>query len=95
MAVGGLLAVGGFLFLAGTVGLLRFPDVYSRLHALTKADNLGLGLLVIGMAVDAATWSRALELFLVWSLVMLGSTTACHLNAQAALRSGVAPWSRR
>jgi len=40
-----LLLGSGFFFLAGTVGLLRFPDVHSRLHALTKADNLGLGLL--------------------------------------------------
>jgi multicomponent Na+:H+ antiporter subunit G len=38
-----LLLVGAFFFFAGTVGLLRFPDVYTRLHALAKADNLGLG----------------------------------------------------
>ena len=38
-----LLILGGIFFLAGTVGLLRFPDVYTRLHALTKADNVGLG----------------------------------------------------
>ena len=40
---------GGFFFLAGTVGLLRFPDTLTRLHALTKADNLGLGLVVVGL----------------------------------------------
>ncbi len=40
-------SVGAFFFLAGTVGLLRFPDALSRLHALTKADNLGLGLVVL------------------------------------------------
>ena len=39
-----LLIAGGVFFLAGTLGLLRFPDVYTRLHALTKADNVGLGL---------------------------------------------------
>ena len=42
-------AAGGFFFLAGTVGLLRFPDSLTRLHALTKADNLGLGLVVLGL----------------------------------------------
>jgi len=41
-------SAGAFFFLAGTVGLLRFPDALSRLHALTKADNLGLGL-VLGL----------------------------------------------
>ena len=40
---------GAFFFLAGSVGLLRFPDAYTRLHALTKADNLGLALVVIGL----------------------------------------------
>jgi hypothetical protein len=40
-------------FIGGTVGLLRFPDVHSRLHALTKADNLGLGLISMGLVVQA------------------------------------------
>ena len=43
-------AIGAFFFfLAGTVGLLRFPDTITRLHALTKADNLGLGLIILGL----------------------------------------------
>ena len=44
-----------FFFFAGTVGLLRFPDSLSRLHALTKADNLGLGLIVLGLLPRAET----------------------------------------
>ena len=44
-----MLCAGAFFFLAGTVGLLRFPDSLTRLHALTKADNLGLGLIVLGL----------------------------------------------
>ena len=43
------IGAGAFFFLAGTVGLLRFPDTLTRLHALTKADNLGLGLIVLGL----------------------------------------------
>jgi multicomponent Na+:H+ antiporter subunit G len=46
---------GGFFFLAGTVGLVRFPDALTRLHALTKADNLGLGLVVIGLLPRAGS----------------------------------------
>ena len=48
-----LLIAGAVFFLAGTLGLLRFPDVYTRLHALTKADNVGLGLIVAGLAVHS------------------------------------------
>ncbi|MEN8803909.1 MAG: monovalent cation/H(+) antiporter subunit G [Thiogranum sp.] len=47
-----LLTVSGLgFYLAGSIGLLHLPDLYSRLHALTKTDNLGLGLLTAGMAL--------------------------------------------
>ena len=53
-------SAGALFFLAGTVGLLRFPDSLSRLHALTKADNLGLGLIVLGLLPQSAEpfWRR-------------------------------------
>ena len=85
---------GGFFFLAGTVGLLRFPDAYTRLHALTKADNFGLGLILFGLALQAWSWSVTVKLLLIWILVMLASTTACHLVARTALHHGLRPWSR-
>jgi multicomponent Na+:H+ antiporter subunit G len=85
---------GAFFFLAGTVGLLRFPDVYARLHALTKADNFGLGLILFGLAIEASSWSVALKLLLIWILVMLASMTACHLVARTALNLGLRPWRR-
>lgn len=86
------LVSGAFFFLAGTVGLLRFPDVYTRLHALTKADNLGLGLIVFGLAWQVDSWDIVARLFLVWGLVMLASTTCCYLVAQAADEEGIEPW---
>ena len=53
--VAGVLILSGlFFFVAGSIGLLRFPDLYSRLHALTKADNVGLGLLVAGPIIARA-----------------------------------------
>lgn len=84
-----LMAAGGAFFFAGTVGLLRFPDVYCRLHALTKVDTLGLGLVLAGLALQAESVAGALKLLLVWILVLLASTTACHLTARAARRTGV------
>lgn len=87
-----LLIAGGLFFLAGTLGLLRFPDVYTRLHALTKADNVGLGLVVAALMLQAGSWAIAGKLLLVWLLVLVASTVACHLVARTARSRGVKPW---
>ncbi|TVR56668.1 MAG: monovalent cation/H(+) antiporter subunit G [Gemmatimonadales bacterium] len=89
LATGVLVLAGAFFFLAGTVGILRFPDVYSRLHALTKADNLGLGLLVLGLALQAPGWAERLQLLLTWLLALAAAATVCHLLARSSLRQGV------
>ena len=87
-----LISVGVVFFIAGTMGLLRFPDLFTRLHALTKADNLGLGFIVAGLALYSGSWIVTIKLVLVWLLVMMSSAVASHLIAQAALRKGVKPW---
>ena len=94
-AVAMLLAViGAFFFLGGSLGLLRFPDVYTRLHALTKADNVGLGLLALGVALHLGDPWLAGRLALVWILVMAAGTVSCHLLAREAHREGRASWRR-
>ncbi len=90
-----LLLAGALFFLAGTVGLLRFPDIYTRIHALTKADNVGLGLIVLALALQASSAWVALKLILIWLLILLASSTTGHLVARAALRNGIRPWTRR
>ncbi|WLD57647.1 monovalent cation/H(+) antiporter subunit G [Salinispirillum sp. LH 10-3-1] len=75
---------GGFFFVAGTLGLLRFPDVYSRLHAVTKADTLGFGLVVIGLSVRADSLQTVVIMVLVWLLVLASGATACQLLARYA-----------
>jgi multicomponent Na+:H+ antiporter subunit G len=77
---------GVFFFLAGTVGLLRFPDTLSRLHALTKADNLGLGLIVFGCALQAEGLFPALRLILIWLLVMISGSAVGQMIALHAYR---------
>ncbi|HSM22154.1 MAG TPA: monovalent cation/H(+) antiporter subunit G [Rubrivivax sp.] len=89
-----LLACGAFFFLAGTVGLLRFPDVYTRLHALTKVDNLGLGFVVLALMLQAHTLAGVFKLALVWALALAASATASYLLAHHALERGVRPWQR-
>jgi multicomponent Na+:H+ antiporter subunit G len=89
-----LLILGGAVFfLAGTVGMLRFPDVFSRLHALTKGDNVGLGLTVLGLAVRAESFAAVGKLLLIWTLVLLAGATASHLIARSTLRRGIKPWT--
>ena len=77
------ISAGAFFFLAGTVGLLRFPDTLTRLHALTKADNLALGLVVLGLIPRAAGLANALKLVCIWLLILLGSATVSQLIARA------------
>ena len=79
-------SAGAFFFLAGTVGLLRFPDTLTRLHALTKADNLGLGLVVVGLLPLAGGLLGALKLLSIWFLVLLASATVSQLIARTARR---------
>ncbi len=74
-----LIVCGVLFFTAGTAGLIRFPDVRSQLHALTKADNLGLGLIMAGAALYLGSWSTALLLAIAWVLI-LGSAS---VSAQA------------
>lgn len=90
-----LLTVGTVFFAAGSIGVLRFPDVYTRLHALTKADNLGLGFVVVALALRSESAIQAAKLVLTWALVLVAGATASHLVAQAGRTSGVKPWSRR
>ncbi len=81
------ITAGVVFFIAGTVALLRFPDPLSRLHALTKADSLGLGLIVLGLLPWAGGWLAALKLILVWLLVLLAGATATQLIAERIRRS--------
>jgi multicomponent Na+:H+ antiporter subunit G len=91
----GLLIAAGFLFfVAGTLGLLRFPDVHARLHALTKADNLGLGLIVLGLCLQADGWTTVLKLVLVWALAILAAGTTAQLVARSALPAKLQPTNR-
>ncbi len=78
-----LLLDGGLgFFAAGSIGLLRFPDTLSRLHALTKADTLGLGLVVAGLSLRAGGVLEVAQMLLIWLLVLASGATACQLLAR-------------
>jgi multicomponent Na+:H+ antiporter subunit G len=82
------------LLLAGVVGLLRLPDPLSRLHALSKADNLGLGLVIVGLLPQTASPFDALKLVALWVLVVLSGSIAGQLLGGTLFESRDAPRDR-
>jgi len=91
-AVAVLAVAGGMFFLGvGTLGLLRLPDVYSRLHATAKCDTLGAGLTLLGLSVYHGLSLISLKLGLMLIFIWVSGPTAAHMIARAALRAGVAP----
>lgn len=90
-----LIAAGGIFFIAGTVGLLRFPDLFTRIHALTKADNLGLGLIVGGLVLQTESVAAIAQIVGIWLLVLLSSASSAHLLVRDAYRRGRKPWTEQ
>ena len=80
------IGAGTFFFFAGTVGLLRFPDSLTRLHALTKADNLGLGLVALGLLPRADGALSAFKLIVIWALVLLSGASTAQLIGRSLRR---------
>ena len=82
---------GSFFCLTGAVGLLRFPEFFSRIHAASLTDTLGASLILIGLMLQAG-WELALpKLILILIFSLLAGTTASHAMAKAALKSGMRP----
>jgi len=92
--IGGAVAAVGLMFmLGGALGLLRFPDYYTRLHANSVADGAGAAVFVLGLAVLAPDWTIALRLMLLGALIAMLAPTFAHLGANAAHSAGLAPLS--
>lgn len=90
--LGGVLCLGGaILCIIGTIGALRFPDFYTRLHATSVTDTGGSSLLLLGMLVLAPSPAVAVKVFAVWALLFLTSPTSAHAVANAAHTAGLEP----
>jgi len=89
------LILGTLFFIVGTIGLFRFFDLYTRLHALSKVDNLGLGFIAFGMMLRSDSLLIALKIFLIWLLALLSASTLSYILSNASLESGDAPKKRR
>jgi multicomponent Na+:H+ antiporter subunit G len=88
-ALGALaLLLGAFMCLAGAVGLIRFPDTLSRLHAATKPQALGLILVLLGLTLILRTWAAATTLLLVGASQFFTTPVSAHLIGRSAYRQG-------
>jgi len=91
--IGAALALAGaFLTVVGSLGVLRFPDFYTRMHAASITDTGAATLMLLGMVLMAGWSLLALKIMLVWAFLMLTSPTASHAVANAAYSSGLWPW---
>lgn len=89
-----LIVLGGALSAVGGLGLLRFPDFYSRLHAAGITDTLGAWLLIGGMMFQAGFSQVTIKLALIAIFLFFTSPTSTHALARAALHAGVKPWTK-
>jgi len=90
-----LFCLTGVLFFVGaTVGLLRCPDLYARLHPSTKGDTLGVCSVILGLCVYSGFTMITLKLVVVVFFLLLSSAVCGHSIGRSAFRSGVEPWHK-
>ena len=91
MIGGGLVILGTLLTLLGAVGVMRFPDVYTRIHAASLTDTGGATLVLLGLGLISGLTLETLKLASIWVFVMLTTPTAANALANAAYGSGHQP----
>ena len=89
-----LLSTGSLFLLLGSVGIVRFPDFYTRMHAMSKPDTMGLMLTLLGLAMLNGWNLSSLKLFLIVVFVAIANPSTTHALGQAALKNGLKPWTR-
>ena len=87
-----LLLIGGsFFVLVGGIGILRLPDIFTRLHAAGVTDTLGMGMILLGLMVQAGFTLITVKLILILLFMVFTGPTASHALAKAALHGGIKP----
>ena len=87
------IGAGLFFMLVGTFGILRMPDVFTRLHAAGMTDTMGAGFLILGMCFQAGLGLVLVRLIFVYAFLLFTSPIATHALARAALAGGVEPYT--
>lgn len=96
MSVAGNLFIGlGLAFMVITaLGLLRLPDFFARVHAVSKTETLGITLVLIGLILHEGATLVSLKIGLILVFVAIANPVGAHLLSRAALRNGLMPWRR-
>lgn len=87
--VSALLVTGCFFFLAGTIGVLRLPDIFTRLHPSTKCDTLGAGSVLVAMAIHGGWSGDIFRLAIIAFFLLISSATCGHAIGRSALKIGL------
>jgi len=90
-----LISIGIFFILVSAVGLIRMPDVFSRMHPAGMIDSVGAGFLLLGFLLQSDDWIVAIKLILIFVFLIFASPVATHALAHAALLKGLKPWVKK
>ncbi len=82
-----MLIGGAFFFLVGTIGLIRLPDAFTRMHATTKCDTLGAGMILVSLMINQGFHMISVKLFIILLFILVTNPTAAHIIAKAAYNS--------
>lgn len=83
---------GAFFSVVGGIGIVRLPDLYSRLHGGGVTDTMGAGLLLLGLMFQAGLTLVTVKLLIIFFFFFITSPTSCHVLANSTLAHGFKPW---
>lgn len=89
-----LICAGAFFMLVAAIGVVRFPDFYTRCHPAGKTDTLGQGLVLIGLILHQGVDLIAVKLLLTFLFICIANPTATHAQMRAAYKAGLKPWTK-
>ncbi|MBT5028473.1 MAG: monovalent cation/H(+) antiporter subunit G [Nitrospina sp.] len=88
------IVAGLFFLIVAAIGVIRFPDVFSRSHAVSLTDSLGAFLMLVGIALHEGLSINMLKILVVLILLYILNPVIAHATIRAALRSGLKPWQK-
>ncbi|HET54873.1 MAG TPA: monovalent cation/H(+) antiporter subunit G [Ignavibacteria bacterium] len=90
-----LIVAGSFFMLVGSIGVVRLPDFFTRSHATSKSDTLGIMLIILGLMVYEGFCLNSLKLLIIFVFVAIANPVGAHALARAALSFGIKPWFKK
>ena len=89
------IVIGSIAIIIGSIGLVRLPDLYARIHAAGVIDTAGVAFMILGMALLAPTWLVVVKLVLIGIFLFFTSPISVHAIAQVAHQQGVKPYEKK